>query len=139
MRVWRSLLCAAVLVAAPMSVLAQSTIDLSMLGLGPIAAIRPVELDGRPGSEYLVRTSPDFSPAWPAPPCRSHGCTDPADRAGEWHTIYPRGCLDAGVIVLREADQIVDHNGDGIQDVLRFDATTQRATLIPFPACAPPQ
>jgi hypothetical protein len=96
-------------------------VDLATLNVGRIQAIQPIELDGRPGSEFLVLTA-GSSPFVP-----------------HWHVIYPGRC-NAGTVVITpyRGDTITDVNGDGIQEIAKFDVENQTVTFIAFPTCPIP-
>lgn len=120
-----ALLLVLVLASSARAQTAYQQVDLRQLGLGPIFGVIAVELDGAPGAEYLVKTGANpFSLAWVV--------------------IYPQeGGCKAGPVTLALAqaggvgDTIADTNGDGVQEIVRFDVQTQKVTWLAFPACPP--
>jgi hypothetical protein len=117
------LLLAGVFMLVAASVSAQTPVavfPLQLLEKGRVTGLVPIELDGLPGSEYLVRFDADglFS--------------------NLWHVYYPQqGMCDAGTVTYWPWwDQMpFDFNGDGIQELARFDVETQTLTFLKFPRC----
>lgn len=95
-------------------------VTLPTLGLGRIYAVVPVELDNKPGAEYLVKT--DLF-------------------AATWMIVLPnspRGfCLAGTVSAIFDAMQIRDLDADGRDDYLVFNywAQTVRAYRFDVSRC----
>lgn len=92
--------------------------DLQSLGLGAIWSVRPVELNGRPGAEWLVKA---FLDAFTT----------------TWTVICPSSSQPiAGRVSYNETyETIQDFDGDGRQEIASFDHDTQTIEFRAFPSC----
>lgn len=90
--------------------------DLNALGIGPVVRASPIEADGRPGSEWLIKREV-FS--------------------AKWYILFPASPL--GVCVSQSFDlplgtEIADADGDGRADLVLFDVERQRVSVRALPA-----
>jgi hypothetical protein len=91
------------------------TFSTSILGLGTIYALRPIEIDRLPGVEYLAKTgSPLHS---------------------SFMVVYPGRCIAGPIAINDITDHVDDFDGDGDKEILRFDVSAQTVTFVQFPGC----
>jgi hypothetical protein len=100
--------------------------DLSVLGMGLITDIEPVEADGRAGAEWVIRAGSLASvDSWVVYPRGERSGRNGADAT-------PGLCL-AGPFTREERDRFYDVDGDGRDDVVRASIFPQAIVVWSLP------